>query len=62
MYPVGNIGYKVDLEDKLHREEPDNIASVTINSKADYVCYMLIDKGGGGENQQDPASCCNFRN
>ena len=53
--------YKVDLEYKLHRE-PDNIASVTINSKADYVCYMLIYEGGGGENQQDPVSCCNFRN
>ena len=41
--------YKVDLEDKLDREEPDNIANVTLNTVGDYVCYMLINEGGGKE-------------
>ena len=41
--------YKVDLEDKLDREEPDNIGNVTLNTVGDYVCYMLINEGGGKE-------------
>ena len=40
------LGYEVELEDKIETNEDSIMENVSKDSKANYVCYVLVDNSG----------------
>ena len=40
------LGYEVELEDKMETNEDSIMENVSKDSKANYVCYVLVDNSG----------------